>query len=136
NFVSVVHGLDVRHGGPRLRVSARLAREVSGVEFFECGVDVVDVEHDVRREPIVGVELGDAQHFDAEIPLAPVAVWGTDTGQSEALPADRNHGRRYVCQRVRQGSKIRDHDIAPFPDTDVHHAAAIIDKTVVGQYLG
>jgi hypothetical protein len=44
----------------------------------------------VRREPIVGGELGDTKHFDAEITLLQVAVRGTDTDQGEALPAGRN----------------------------------------------
>ena len=42
---------------PRVRVGASLAGEVSGLELFEGGVDVVGVERDARRDPVVGVGL-------------------------------------------------------------------------------
>ncbi len=42
-------------------MGGRFAGEVAGVEFGEGGVDVVGVEHDVRRDPPVGVDLGDAK---------------------------------------------------------------------------
>ena len=42
---------------PDARVRRRLARQVPSIEFCDGGVDVVDVEHDMRRDPIVGVDL-------------------------------------------------------------------------------
>src|ERR1700730_6997334 len=132
-LVPVQRGVSLRGRRPCARIGSCFAGEGPSVEVFKGGVHVVRVEHDVRREPILGVELGDADHFDAEIPLLPVAVWGRYAGQGEAVPADRNDARRYVCQSLSQSPKIRDHDIAPFPDTDVHHATTIADKTVVGQ---
>jgi hypothetical protein len=90
----------------------------------------------VCRYLIVAIELDDTEHFDAEISLLQFAVRGIDTRQGEALPADCNDIQRYVRHSVGQSSKIVDHDIAPVPNPNVHHAAAIIDKTVVGQYLG
>src|ERR1700722_9234869 len=56
-FVSVVRGLDLREGRPRVRVDGRFAGEVAGVEFLEGGVDVVGVERDERCDPIFGVDL-------------------------------------------------------------------------------
>ncbi len=48
------------------RVGGRFAGEVAGVEFLEGGVDVVEVEHDVRRDPVVGVDLDDGEHLGVE----------------------------------------------------------------------
>ena len=44
----------------------RFAGEVSGVEFLEGGIDVVEVEHDTRHDPLVGVDLDDAEGIDDE----------------------------------------------------------------------
>ena len=53
-----------------MRVGGRFAGEVAGVELLEGGVDVVEVERDARRDPVVGVDLDDAEHLDAERPRA------------------------------------------------------------------
>ena len=45
---TIERGVALRDDRPRVRVRRSLAREVPGVEFFEGGVDVVGVEHDVR----------------------------------------------------------------------------------------
>ena len=50
-----------------MRVVGRFAGEVPGVKFLEGGVDVVEVEHDARRDPLVGVDLDDAEHLGAEL---------------------------------------------------------------------
>ena len=65
-FVPVECGVDPRDDRPRVRVGGRFAGEVSGVELREGGVDVVGVEHDVRHDPLVGIDLGDAEHFGVE----------------------------------------------------------------------
>ena len=46
-----------------MRVGGRFAGEVSGVEFGEGGVDVVEVERDERDDPLVGVDLDDAERL-------------------------------------------------------------------------
>ena len=46
DFVSVVRGLDLRHGRPYVRVGGRFAGEVAGIELREGSVDVVGVERD------------------------------------------------------------------------------------------
>ena len=43
-FVPVERGVAARDDRPRVRVGGRFAGEVSGVEFLEGGVDVVEVE--------------------------------------------------------------------------------------------
>ena len=57
----VERGVGPRDDRPRVRVGGRFAGEVPGVEFVEGGVDVVEVEHDGRRDPFVGVDLDDAE---------------------------------------------------------------------------
>ena len=44
----------------------RFAGEVSGVEFLDGGVDVVDVEPDACRDPVVGIDLNNVEHFGTE----------------------------------------------------------------------
>jgi hypothetical protein len=60
------------------------------------------------------------------------------TGEDEALTTGRDDGQRYALggRSVGQGSQICDYDIAAFPESDIHHAVAIFDEGVVGQYLG
>ncbi len=65
-FASVERGVGTRDHRPRVRVGGRFAGEVSGIEFREGGVDVVDVEHDDRRDPLVGVDFDDVEGLDFE----------------------------------------------------------------------
>ena len=44
-----------------MRVGGRFAGEIPGIEFLEGGVEVVGVEHDRRRDPVVGVDLDEAE---------------------------------------------------------------------------
>ena len=44
-FVSVERGVGARDHRPRVRVGGRFAGEVSGVEFGDGGVEVLEVEH-------------------------------------------------------------------------------------------
>ena len=50
------------HDRPCVRVGGRFAGEVASIEFFDGGVDVVEVEHDARHDPLFGVDLSDAEH--------------------------------------------------------------------------
>ena len=61
-FVPIERGVGPRDHRPRPRVGRRLAGEVPGIELLEGGIDVVDVENDVRRDPSVGVDLDDAEY--------------------------------------------------------------------------
>ena len=87
-------GVGPRDDRPCVRVGGGFAGEVSGVEFREGGVDVVEVEHDERRDPVVGVDLDDAEHLGVERLGPLVAARQADTTEGEALPAGRNDGRR------------------------------------------
>ncbi len=50
-FVSVDRGVGIRDHRPRVRIGGRFAGEVARVELGEGGVDVVEIEHDDRRDP-------------------------------------------------------------------------------------
>ena len=73
-----------------MRVGGRFAGEVAGVEFGEGGVDVVEVERDARHDPVVGVDLDDAEHLGVErlglLGRGPSTV----TTEGEAFSAGRN----------------------------------------------
>ena len=61
HLAPIERSVDPRDDRPRVRVGGRLAGEVSGIELLEGGVDVVGVEHDDRRDPLVGVDLDDVE---------------------------------------------------------------------------
>ena len=79
-FVPVECGVGPRDDRPRMRVGGRFAGEVSGVELLEGGVDVVEVERDSGHDPVVGVDLDDAEHLGVERlgPLIPARDSGYD----------------------------------------------------------
>ena len=94
--MSVERGVGPRDDRPCVRVGGRFAGEVAGVEFREGGVDVVEVEHDERRDPVVGVDLDDAEHLGVERLGLLIAAREAGTTEGEALPAGRDDGRRQV----------------------------------------
>ena len=53
--------VETRHSscddGPRVRVGGRFASDIAGIELRDGGVEVVEVERDERRDPVVGVDL-------------------------------------------------------------------------------
>ena len=135
-FVPVERGVGPRDDRPRVRVRGRFAGEVPGVEFLEGGVDVVEVERDSRRDPVVGVDLDDAERLGVERlgPLIPTG--GADTTESKTLPAGRNDDKRDgLGTDLGGGPHVRDFDISTVSDPDVHDPTAIVDGEVVGQYL-
>ena len=75
---------------PRVRVGGRFAGEVARVELREGGVEVVGVERDLCRDPLVGVDLDDCRRFDVERLGLLVTASSTGTNEDEALPAGRN----------------------------------------------
>ena len=56
-FVPVECGVRLCNNGPGVRVGGGLAGKVSGIEFCEGGVDVVELEHDDCRNSVVVVDL-------------------------------------------------------------------------------
>ena len=67
-------------------MGGRFAGEVTGIEFRDGGVDVVEVERDARHDPLVGVDLDYPQEHLRERLRILVAV---DLGkrEDEALSA-------------------------------------------------
>src|SRR5205085_5450823 len=64
-FLPVEPGIQPCDDRPRISVSGPFACEVSGVEFLKGGVEVVEVERDVRDDLLVGVYLADGEQFSA-----------------------------------------------------------------------
>ena len=87
-FVPIERGAVPRDDRPRVRVSGSFAGEIPGIEFIESGVDVVDFEHDARRDPVVGVDLDDAEQLADEL-LGP---WSrapeADTAEERGAPRE------------------------------------------------
>ena len=74
NFVPVERGGGVRDDRPRVRVRSRFTGEVTGVEFRDGGVEVVEVECDGRRDPFVRVDFDDAAGFRRRTYRVPIAA--------------------------------------------------------------
>ncbi len=93
-FAAVEPGVGSCDDRPRVRVRGRFAGEVSSVELFERGVDVVGVEDDACRDLLVGVDLDDDEHLGCGMRRA--AGRGPNSGptEDEAFPAGRNGVRR------------------------------------------
>ena len=56
-FVPVERGVGPHDDRPCVRVGGRFAGEVSGVEFFEGGVEVIGVERNACHDLVFGVDL-------------------------------------------------------------------------------
>ena len=69
-----------------MRVGGRFAGEVSGVEFREGGVDVVEVERDDRDDPLVGVDLDEAEPLDVECLGTLVTARGSGYDEGRGAP--------------------------------------------------
>src|SRR6516164_4056988 len=102
---------------PRVRVGGGFAREVSGIEFANGGVEVVEVERDYRDDPLVGVDLDDAEQLAMKCLGPLVSFREACTTEDEALPASCNHGRRYLHPDLGEGSHVRDVDFSTILDS-------------------
>ena len=80
---------------PCLCGRGRFAGEVPGVEFGEGSVDVVGVESDARHDPLVGVDLDDAENLGVERLGPLVSADKAVTTQGESFAAGRNDVRRH-----------------------------------------
>ncbi len=65
-FAPVERGVGTREDRPRVRVGGGFAGEVPGVELLEGGVDVIEVEHNAGHDPVVSVDLDNAEHLGME----------------------------------------------------------------------
>ena len=136
-FVPVERGVGPADDRPRVRVRRRFAGEVSGVELLDGGVDVVEVEHDERRDPLVGVDLDDVEHLGVELRRALVAdarsVIRMRTRRSPrvAMTVDVT----FVGPDVGDRAHVCDLGISTVSDPGVHDPTAIVSGKVVGQHL-
>ncbi len=69
-----------------------LRRRGSGRRVLEGGVDVVEVEQEAGRDPLVGVDLGEAEHLSVERLGPLIAPEETVTAENEALRTGRDDG--------------------------------------------
>ena len=77
-----------------MRVGRRFPGEVPRVKLGDRRVHIVGINHDLRRDPIVGVNVGDYELLDDELRVPSIAVWESMMSKGKALPTDRNNGRR------------------------------------------
>ena len=117
-----------------MRLGGGFAGEVLGIELLEGGVDVVDVEREERRDPVVGVDLENVEHISVER-LGPL-VAGRETGmnEDEPLAAGRNDGLTSYACTPDVGGRPHDFDdgIGALSEAEIHERTAIVDGNVVG----
>ena len=83
-----------------------------------------------RRDPVVGVDLDDAEHLGVERLGPLVAAREADTTEGEALAAGRNDCRRYVRDPdVGDRPHVRDFGISTVSDARAHHPTTIVVET-------
>ena len=136
-FAPVERGEGPRDERPRVRVGGRFAGEVTGIELCEGGVDVVEVEHDDRRDPLGGVDLVEEERLG-------VKSSGPWSGPEKWARARARRSPRVAMtvneMSVNPTSAIaRDvfyRGISTVSDSGTHHATAIVAVTLVGHYLG
>src|SRR6201993_4928181 len=93
----VKHSTGPCHCRPCACVGCRFAGEVAGFEFREGGVDVFEIEQNPCHDPLVSVDLDDAEKFDLEC-LRSILARDTRTTEVETIAACRNDGRRNIRQ--------------------------------------
>ena len=88
-------------------------------------------------DPLVGVDLDDAEHLGVERLGPLVADRRSVTTEDEALPAGRNDCRRYVRDPdVGDRPHVCDFGVPTVSDPGVHHSSTIVVEYVLGQCLG
>ena len=137
SLVSVERGEAPRDDRPRVRVGGRFAGEVPGVELGDGGVEVVEVEHDDRHDPLVGVDLDDVEDLGVErlgplVALEYRARLRTRCSPRVAMTVDVTS----VTPRSAIAAHLCDHGIPTVSDARVYHSTAIVAGNVVGQHLG
>ena len=92
---------------------------------------------DACRDPLVGVDLDDAERLGAECFGPLVSAREAVTTEGEALAAGRNDGRRHLLDaEVGDRPHVYDLGIATVPEPGIHHATAIVNRDVVGHHFG
>ncbi len=114
----------------------RFAREVSGIEFRERGVDVVEVENYARREPFVGIVLDKLEDIDLD--RLRIGPRGPQQVETEAVTASRNGFRREVRPHPEVNGQpyVFDREISAVSDSGIHGSTAIVAEVILGKVLG
>ncbi len=100
---------------------------VSSVELLERGVDVVEIEHDLRRGPVVRVDLEDGERLGVESLRPLVSARHAGTTEGEALSAGRNGCQRNVYDpEVGDGTHVHDVGLSAVLISGVHDPTAIV----------
>ncbi len=73
-------------------MGCRLTGEIAGIELGDGGLEVVEVEHDARDDPSVGIDLNDAEQLGVKRLRA--AGRTSSTAQRESIPAGCDGVRR------------------------------------------
>ena len=64
--MSVERGAGASNERPRVGMLGRFPGQVAGIEFLDSGIDVLGVELDAPRNPVVAVDFDDGQQLEAE----------------------------------------------------------------------
>src|SRR5690349_20204999 len=78
---------------PRVRMSGGFTGKVSGVEFLEGCVEILQVEADTRHEPVVRVRFDDSEHLEVESLRSSAATRYPGSAECEAVAARRDDCR-------------------------------------------
>jgi hypothetical protein len=107
--------------------------EVARVEFLKGRADVIGVEYDVPRQPVVIVDL---DHVDYLV-VGPIGHGEGVASQDVALATRRNGGRRDVQDpHIGDELHIRDFGIPAASDPGVDDPPSVVSREVVGEDLG
>jgi hypothetical protein len=133
-LATIERGGGRRDGRPRICVLGRFACEVAGFEFREGGVDVVEVEGDRRRDPLVAIYLNDMKGLGVERLNSLATSRVARMCEGHTLAPDRNHVRRRIREPDIGGrSPLFDFGIPTVRDPAVHGSPAVVDGRVMGE---
>ena len=131
----VERGVGIRDDRTRVRVCGAFAGEVTGVEFLEGGVEVVEVERDCRCDPLVGVDLDDVQDIEAELLGLPTAARESSTSEDDVIPTGRYGIRRLCSAEISCYPEVLDEGVPPGLQVGVYHPTAVVESDVVNHHL-
>ncbi len=94
-------------------------------------------EDDGGGQPVVGVDLDDAEHLSGDLTRCRAARRGTNANECKTLLAGRYDGRRKALESdLGHRSHVRDMGSATAQDIGVDNPTAIVCAAVIGDYLG
>ena len=134
-LVAAHRGEATGDGRPRVRVDGRFSSDVSGVELGDGDIEVVDVEHDNRRNPLIGVDPDDDEKLRKK-GFDPFAAREANAREGKVPASGRHDGPRHIC-RPQLGDRphVRHLGVSTIEDSRAHHPTAIFIGQVVGKNL-